>query len=345
MLEYINVESTVNYKAALYLPVSVSDKYRIGSMFAGVGGIDLGFINAGAEVVWANEIDANACKTYRANFESEILTEDDIHNVDETSIPDIDILVGGFPCQAFSVAGYRKGFEDDRGVLFLEIMRVIREKKPLCVFLENVKNLQGHDKGNTYRVIKEALETEGYRVTEKVLNTMDYGGVPQNRERIYIVAFCIEEDGSCPKMDGFSFPEPIELDSGIRDIIDMSDKKPEKYYYQKDHKYYETLDSAMTNPDTVYQWRRIYVRENKSNVCPTLTANMGGGGHNVPIIRDDYGIRKFTPRECFLFQGFPEDYVLPEIADSHLYKQAGNSVSVPVIERIAKNIISSLDGI
>ena len=333
----------VRFKAASSLYLSVSDRYRVGSMFAGVGGIDTGFIDAGAMIVWANEIDANACKTYRANFGSDELVEGDIHSIDETTIPDIDILVGGFPCQAFSVAGYRKGFEDDRGVLFLEIMRVVREKKPRCVFLENVKNLQGHDNGRTYTVIKEALETEGYRVTEKVLNTMDYGGVPQNRERIYIVAFRISDDGTCPEMDRFEFPWPIQLTIGIRDIVDMSDRKPDKYYYPKDHKYYEALDSAMTNPDTVYQWRRIYVRENKSNVCPTLTANMGGGGHNVPIIRDDYGIRKFTPRECFLFQGFPESFVLPDIADSHLYKQAGNSVSVPVIRNIARNILKAMD--
>ena len=313
-------------------------------MFAGVGGIDVGFIDAGATIVWANEIDANACKTYRANFGSDVLVEGDIYSVDETMIPDIDILIGGFPCQAFSVAGYRKGFEDDRGVLFLEIMRVVREKRPRCVFLENVKNLQGHDNGRTYMVIKGALETEGYRVTEKVLNTMDYGGIPQNRERIYIVAFRISDDDTCPEMDRFEFPGPIQLTIGIKDIVDMSDRKPDKYYYSKDHKYYETLDSIMTNPDTVYQWRRVYVRENKSNVCPTLTANMGGGGHNVPIIRDDYGIRKFTPRECFLFQGFPKFFILPEIADSHLYKQAGNSVSVPVIERIARNIIGALEG-
>ena len=332
-----------SFKAALYIIRHVSEGYRVGSMFAGVGGIDIGFIDAGASIVWANEIDPNACMTYRANFGTDALVEADIHSIDETSVPDIDILIGGFPCQAFSVAGYRKGFEDDRGVLFLEIMRVIREKRPRCVFLENVKNLQGHDGGRTYKVIKESLESEGYRVTEKVLNTMDYGGIPQNRERIYIVAFHVSDDGSCPEMDSFEFPDPVPLNLGIWDILDYSDKKPEKYYYKKEHKYYPLLDETMKNSDTVYQWRRVYVRENKSNVCPTLTANMGGGGHNVPIVRDAFDIRKFTPRECFLFQGFPESFILPDMADSHLYKQAGNSVSVPVISRIAQRIVAAME--
>lgn len=319
---------------------------KVGSMFAGIGGICLGFKQAGAEIIWANEIDCNACITYRSNFGDSYLVEDDIYKVDTDIIPEMDILTAGFPCQAFSIAGHRKGFDDERGVLFHEVMRVVRDKRPRGILLENVKNLMSHDNGNTYHIIKGLLVEEGYSVKEKVLNTMDYGNVPQNRERIYVVAFRNEDGGINPDMDRFQFPEPVELTSTIHDIVDIHTKVDEYYYYRKDHIYYDRLNEAMVNPDTVYQWRRVYVRENKSNVCPTLTANMGGGGHNVPIIRDDYGIRKLTPHECFMFQGFPREFILPEsMARSHLYKQAGNSVSVPVIKRIAENMMKAMGSV
>lgn len=322
----------------------MSEKYTAGSMFAGIGGICLGFKSAGAKIVWANEIDHYACETYRHNFNgAPFLQEEDVYKVDADSIPDLDILTAGFPCQAFSIAGYRRGFEDERGVLFYEVMRVIRAKKPRAVFLENVKNLENHDNGNTFKTIKRLLTDEGYLVTEKVMNTMNYGNIPQNRERIYVVGFRKHEDGTCPEFFSFRFPDPVKLNIGIHDVIDYHGKKDDSLYYRTDHQYYKELDETMTNPDTIYQWRRVYVRENKSNVCPTLTANMGTGGHNVPLIRDDYGIRKLTPEECLAFQGFPKSYEFPEMANSHKYKQAGNSVSVPVVKRIAQNIISAMN--
>ena len=321
----------------------MTERYAVGSMFAGIGGICLGFKEAGADIVWANEIDHNACETYRLNFDgAPYLVEGDIHDITPGTDLKFDIVAAGFPCQAFSVAGYRKGFEDARGTLFFEVLRIIREKQPRTVFLENVKNLMTHDNGRTYSVIRSCLEDEGYSVTERVLNTMEYGGIPQNRERIYVVAFKKRTNGSCPEMDVFKFPEPENLEKGIHDLIDVHDRKPESFYYKPEHPYYQKLDEAMTNMNTVYQWRRVYVRENKSNVCPTLTANMGMGGHNVPIIRDDFGIRKLTPEECLRFQGFPDGFAFPDMANSHKYKQAGNSVSVPVIKRIAENIISAM---
>ncbi len=321
----------------------MTSDYNVASLFAGIGGICLGFKEAGANIVWANEIDSYACKTYRKNFDgAPYLDEGDIY---EKNIPDsirVDIMAAGFPCQAFSIAGYRKGFEDERGVLYTQVLRMIQEKKPMGVFLENVKNLKTHDKGNTYRVIRESLESEDYEVTEAILNTMDYGNIPQNRERIYVVAFKKDSNGGSA-MKHFSFPKPIELTKTIHDLVDINVKQDDIYYYAKEHQYYSRLNEAMTNEDTVYQWRRIYVRENKSNVCPTLTANMGTGGHNVPIIKDKYGIRKITPEECLRFQGFPEEYKFPDMANSHKYKQAGNSVSVPVVKRIAENMIEAMD--
>ena len=322
----------------------MSDGYNVASLFAGIGGICMGFKEAGAKIVWANEIDKYACQTYRENFDgAPYLDEGDIYQKSVPESTHIDIVVAGFPCQAFSIAGYRKGFEDERGVLYTQVLRVIRETKPKAVFLENVKNLKSHDNGNTYRVIRESLENEGYEVTDAVLNTMKYGNIPQNRERIYIVGFRKHEDGTSA-MSHFSFPEEIKLDKTIHDIIDVKIKQDDSLYYQPIHPYYNRLNEAMTNNDTVYQWRRVYVRENQSNVCPTLTANMGMGGHNVPIIRDNYGIRKLTPEECIRFQGFPETFGFPEgMANCHKYKQAGNSVSVPVIKRIAEKMIEAMD--
>ncbi len=317
--------------------IIMKNGFKVASLFAGIGGICYGFKQAGAQIVWANEIDRDACKTYRHNFGEEYLVEGDIKEVDPNTIPDIDILNGGFPCQAFSVAGYRKGFEDERGNLFFEITRILEVKKPKAILLENVKNLEGHDHGNTFKVIKEQLELLGYHVHHKVLNTMEYGNVPQNRERIYIVGFLSED-----AYNKFTYPESIPLTKNIHDIIDVTDKKPLGLYYENS-KYYPELVKTMTKKDTVYQWRRVYCRENKSNVCPTLTANMGTGGHNVPLILDNFGIRKLTPEECVGFQGFPDEFSFPsDIGNASKYKQAGNSVSVPVIKRIAENMIKAM---
>jgi len=327
--------------------------YKVASLFAGVGGICLGFKNAGADIVWANEYDSYPCDTYRENF-SHQLVEDDILNVDPNGIPDFDILTSGFPCTSFSIAGSQKGFKDKRtGHLFFETLRIIEAKRPQVVFLENVKNLVGHDNGNTFSVIKECLEDAGYHLKYKVLNSMKHGGVPQNRERIFIIGFLNEE--ACNK---FQFPETIPLTTSITDVTNPSNKKEDRYYYRKTKRkgknedgtpkfvncqYYPMLKKAILSKDTAYQLRRIYVRENKSNVCPTLTANMGTGGHNVPLVLDDHGIRKLTPRECFTLQGFPKSFKLPtEMSNGRLYKQAGNSVTVSVIQRIAENIIKIL---
>lgn len=307
-------------------------------LFAGVGGIRLGFEQAGFETVWANDFEPKCADTYDLNFGDKALTVADITKVNEKNIPDCDFVIGGFPCQAFSIAGYRKGFEDEkgRGNLFLDVARIIKEKKPVGFMLENVKNLKGHDHGNTFKVIKETLEALGYHIKAEVLNSMEYGNVPQNRERIYIVGF---KDKAV--LDRFEFPKPIERTVNITDILEKD--VPEKYYYEG-KPLYPRLKDEITEEGKVYQWRRQYVRENKSGVCPTLTANMGTGGHNVPIVFDGKGIRKLTPRECFSVQGFPKDYKLPNISDGALYKQAGNSVSVPVIARIAKNIKKALEG-
>ncbi|MFZ3198843.1 MAG: DNA (cytosine-5-)-methyltransferase [Bacillus mycoides] len=347
--------------------------YTVASLFAGIGGIDKGFEQAGANIIWANEMDKNACITYKTNFKHTLI-EADVRNVNANDMPNVDIITAGWPCVAFSVAGNRHGMtyechdcghehsvtydnyikgpscpkctghteaKDPRGTLFFDVIRFIRTKKPKAFFLENVKNLKGHDNGNTFLVIEEMLRDSGYYLDSKVMNTMAYGNIPQNRERIFIVGFREEE-----ALNTFRFPNEIPLTRTIDDILDRHVQQDPNYYYTSSSQYYNMLQETMNLRDTVYQLRRVYVRENQNNVCPTLTANMGTGGHNVPLIIDDWGFRKLTPKETLKFQGFPvdDDYQIPEkMANSHIYKQSGNAVSVPVIKRIAENLIIALD--
>ncbi len=364
---------------------------KVGSFFAGVGGICLGFLNARNhkykyELVFANEIDTYACATYKHNF-THTLLEGDINFVLNPNLSSdvdyyqklheimfsqsIDVLNGGFPCQAFSIAGEQKGFDDSRGNLFLSFIEFIEQhykifnKKPRFLFLENVKNLKSHDNGKTYKVIKTKLEDSGYIIKEIILNTMDFSNLPQNRERIYIVGFLNEEDANTFTM--FSHIEDFKkvltkedrLNS-IKDIIDYEDND-QSLFYTKDKypKYFQdennenaiNLDRDINEMYQFYQLRRgQYIRKNQSNVCPTLTANMGTGGHNVPLILTKDGVRKISAKEAFKLQGFPIDngYSLPTrfnnktYAKIHLYKQAGNAVSVPIITLIANEILNSI---
>lgn len=314
------------------------NKIQCASFFAGVGGIDLGFENTGCfETIYANELDPYAVQTYEKNFNKKVVCKD-INLIETKDIPDFDMMMGGFPCQAFSIAGKKEGFNDSkgRGELFFQLERIFKEKKPRIIFLENVKNLLSHDNGKTFNVILNALTDAGYYVKYKVLNATKYGNIPQGRERVYIVGFKDKQI-----YEHFDFPEEIPLTTTLHDIIDFKNKLDDKYYYTPEkYSYYTILEEYITSMNTTYQWRRsAYVRENKKNVCFTLTASMGTGGHEVPLVLTETGIRKLTPRECFSLQGFPETFVFPDISDAKLYKQAGNSVVVPVIERIANQIM------
>jgi len=313
-------------------------KLRTADLFAGIGGMRLGFEKAGFKTVFANDFDKNCKKTYDENFEEPKLFLEDIWKLDIKNIPEFDVLLGGFPCQAFSIAGYRKGFKDkERGNLFFRIAEILEKRKPRVVVLENVKNLKTHDNGKTFKVIKKTLESLGYYVVVKILNSMKHGNIPQNRERIFIVGFRDKK-----KAEAFTFPKLTPLNKSFRGYVA---EKAEKKYYYNNKPLYNEMKSEINSEHTVYQWRRGYIRTNKKGVVPTLTANMGRGGHNVPLIKNSVGIRKLTPKECFLLQGFPKSFKLPKgLSDSELYHQAGNSVTVPVIKRIADNIRAVMEG-
>ncbi len=306
-------------------------------LFAGVGGIRLGFERAGFETVFANDFEEQCKTTYDLNFQKSKLVVEDIRKIGIDDLPKFDFLLGGFPCQAFSIAGYRQGFNDEkgRGNLFFDVARIIDARKPEGFLLENVKNLKSHDGGKTFKIIEETLKRLGYQLNIKVLNSMEYGNIPQNRERVYIVGFKNKDYA-----ERFKFPTPVKLTVKIQNLLQKD--VPEKYYYNG-KPLCAKLKDFVKEEGVVYQWRRQYVRENKSGVCPTLTANMGTGGHNVPIIKDKKGIRKLTPLECARIQGFPVDYKLPPLADSSLYKQFGNSVSVPVIEAVARQMMKAME--
>lgn len=306
---------------------------KVCSLFSGIGGIDLGFIQAGFDVVWANEFDKDAATTYRANFGNTYLVPKDIKTISASEIPDFDVLVAGFPCQPFSSAGNQKGFDDPRGNLFFEIARIVEAKRPQVIFLENVSNLLQHDDGKTFLTIYNALVPFGYAFKYRVMDSFEYGNVPQHRKRIFIVAFLDYE-----KCEKFEFPDKIKPVVQLNDILVRSFKHDNSYYYNESSVYYADLKRIVTDKKALYKIYDSGVSRKAHYVCPTLTANMGTYPDRVPIILDDYGIRKITPYECLALQGFPKTYRFPKITMASAYKQCGNSVVVPVIRRIAENI-------
>lgn len=323
---------------------------RIIDLFAGIGGIRKGFDNAfrdSVSTVFVSECDKFAQKTYKDNFNDDCGIDGDITKIDETEIPQFDICLAGFPCQAFSFAGKHQGFNDDykgicRGTLFLEVVRICNYHQPQVIFCENVKGLIFHDKGRTFKIIKSAFESIGYNVYYQVLNSKDFG-VPQNRERIYIVCFRKDIYSSF-----FSFPVGTNSSTCIRDILEEA-PIPSKYYLSD--VYMETLIKHKRRHAAKGNGFGYEIRDLDGYAGAIVCGGMGRERNLVKdsrehslipttkikgkINRDD--IRKMTPREWARLQGFPDDFKL-NLADTHLYKQFGNSVTVNVIEAIAKNI-------
>lgn len=324
-------------------------------LFAGIGGIRKGFENAFGEdisTVFVSEWDLHAQKTYKLNYKDEFEISGDITQIDEKDIPQFDICLAGFPCQAFSMAGKRMGFDDDykgmcRGTLFQDVVRICEYHKPKVIFCENVKGLTIHDKGRTFKVIKRAFEQIGYTVYDKVLNSKDFG-VPQNRERIYIVAFRNDLDSSM-----FQFPESTNPDTCIRDILEENEVSV-KYYLST--VYVDTLKKHKARHESKGNGFGYEIRDLDGKAGAIVCGGMGRERNLiidkrltnfVPVTHikgevNREGIRKMTPREWARLQGFPDDFKL-ELADTHLYKQFGNSVTVNVIEAIAKEIRKVLE--
>ena len=334
-------------------------KYKSIDLFAGIGGIRLGFDQAfdnEIKTVFVSEWDENAQKTYKANFtDDEFDISGDITKIDEADIPAFDICLAGFPCQAFSLAGQRKGFNDDykgmsRGTLFFDVARICALHKPQVIFCENVKGLTIHDKGRTFDIIKGTLKEIGYTINEnceKILNSRDFG-VPQNRERIYVVAFRNDIDCS-----NFIFPDPTDSSKRIKNIIE---EQPVSAKYYLSDVYLETLRRHRERHESkgngfgyeIRDWedvagaivcggmgreRNLLIDKRQTNLTPVT--------HIKGKINNE-GVRKMTPREWARLQGYPDTFRLP-LSDVHLYKQFGNSVSVPVIKAIAEQIKIILD--
>lgn len=309
---------------------------KVGSLFSGIGGIDLGFAQAGFEICWANEIDPDACKTYRLNFPSTRLIEGDIKDVEPRSLEPIDVITAGFPCQSFSVCGNQKGFNDKRGNLFFEIIRIVDKLNPAVVFLENVANLTEHDNGRTFNVIHNELVCRDYYIRYIIADACDYG-IPQHRTRTYIVAFKSQED-----CDNFQFPDKCILEKKIFDIIDKTVKVDDSYYIKADSYQYKKLSEFIKDDRQIYRFSDYGIQSSKDGISFTLKANMGTWRERIPYIKDNYGIRKITPYECLALQGFSQEYSFPKIPISSAYKQCGNSVVVPIIKRIAESVMKVL---
>jgi len=325
---------------------------RVGCLFAAIGGFAKAFKEAGATIAWANEKDRFANETFKLNHPDVKLHNCPIEElaVDAHGLAPVDVLTAGFPCQPFSIAGEKLGFEDHRGMLFLHIIRLVREfgvNKPKIILLENVKNLKVHDKGRTFKRIQAEVQKAGYWFTEantRILNTAEYTDIPQNRERIFMVAM------SCQHFPAntYTFPEPLPEGKmrQVRDFLDLKRKADASYYFQPSSQYYPMFKRAIEDggADAIYQLRRSYVRRNMSGMCFTLMANMGEGGHNEPVIKDRWGIRKLTPRECARLQGYKDHWfkVPKTLSDNQIYKQIGNSVTIPLVVRLAENVLQAL---
>ena len=307
--------------------------YRFIDLFAGLGGFRLALESFGAECVYSSEWDKAAQEVYKKNFGE--IPDGDITKVDENTIPPHDIICAGFPCQAFSISGKQKGFEDSRGTLFFDVARIARRHKPKIIFLENVKNFASHDNGNTLRVVKNTLEELGYDVNYKVLNSVDYG-MPQKRERIYIV--CFRKDLN---VRNFEFPKPFELVRHVEDflekdcvVIPFDEKKYKIQFSDKEDNVYANKMIRLGIVNKGGQGERVY---SAKGIAATLSAYGGGvfaktGGYWI-----NGKARRLSPRECARLMGYPDSYLMAD-NKNEAYKQVGNSVVVDVLQYIVEEI-------
>lgn len=301
---------------------------KVISLFAGIGGLDTGFIENGYEVVWANDIDKYATQTYQANYSSPIILGD-LNEINLDEIPSADIVIGGFPCQPFSSMGELKGFEDTRGTLFFRIVELIQNQierghKPKALVLENVRNLKHHDKGKTFKVIKKTLMDLGYKVYDQVLNSSDYG-VPQTRNRTFIVCFSNLETK-------FSYPEKTDLTLTLQDLLEHDvDKK----YFLSDR----ILPTILSNGTGGYKAKSEIDLKIARPLCATMAKMHRACQDNY--VTQNGRVRRLTPRECARLQGFSDDFIIP-VSDTQAYKQFGNAVTANVSRAVALKVKEAL---
>lgn len=309
--------------------IDINNKYKFNfiDLFAGIGGIRIPFEEMGGNCVFTSEWDKYAQQTYEVNYGDK--PHGDITQIDEKNIQNFDILLGGFPCQAFSIAGKRLGFEDTRGTLFFDVARIIKHHKPRAFLLENVKGLLSHNKKQTFKVIYQTLVDLGYHIHYKVLNARDFG-LPQNRERIYIVGFLENVN--------FDFPEPFYLPTKLGDILDS---KVDEKYTISDRLWASHQARKKRNQEKGWGFGYSLFDEN-STYTSTISARYYKDGSEILVAQKDKNPRKLTPREASRLQGFPKDFKIP-VSDTQAYKQFGNSVAVSVIREIAKEMLISLD--
>ena len=305
---------------------------RILSLFSGCGGLDKGFVDAGYDVVWANDFDKYAVQTYQANFGDHIVLGD-INKIEITDLPAFDMLIGGFPCQPFSMMGEERGFEDARGTLFFRIAEILKYKieqneKPRVVVLENVRSLKTHNKGKTFKTILSILENDlGYKVFYDILNTADYG-IPQTRNRTYIVCFANEAAD-------FSFPEKMPLNSTLQDLLetDVDDK-----YFLSD----KILPTILSDGTGGYNAKSEIDLKIARPLCATMAKMHRACQDNY--VTQNGRVRRLTPRECARLQGFNDEFVIP-VSDSQAYKQFGNAVTVNVSRAVAQAVRIQLEAL
>ena len=322
-----------------------------------MGGFATGLANAGFEISWASDVDDFACAAFRHRFPEATLIEKDVRNlsVKTDELPSVDVLAAGFPCQSFSQAGERRGLEDPRGKLFFEIPRLLTEfgpsLQPPLIILENVPNLLYGAGKSWFDSIRRAIRRAGYWFREDscwTVNVKDATGLPQDRERLFMVAASREHFTYNP----FTPPSATNGVNGHRrpldDFIDRSVPGSPDSYLSKDNRYYKMIDREMASGESdanIYQLRRSYVREKKRGLCPTLTANMGIGGHNVPFVRDSWGIRRLSVEEVALLQGFEAvESLFPDIPAPEKYRLLGNAVCVHLAELVGHACTDILDG-
>jgi DNA (cytosine-5)-methyltransferase 1 len=323
--------------------------WKCGALFAGIGGFCLGFRDAGIPTAWAVENDAHASTTYRANFPNTRLISEDVTDVGVVShrLEPVDILTAGFPCQSFSQAGTRQGFEDPRGELFFQVIRLIEEfgaDRPKVLVLENAPFLQYGEGGTWFMRISNAIRKAGYWFkpeSSRILDSFELTELPQQRQRLFMVALSTDFFRSAR----FEFPsEKCTRPKRLSDFVDFEGQFDEEYYLDRQNKYFRMISQAVQDHSCLYQLRKYEVRAKEPNTCPTLTANMGLGGHNVPFLMNGAGLRKLTEHECLRLQGFPPSFGFPDtVPRAHRYKQVGNSVAVPVVRLLAQRVLHRLD--